>query len=69
MSSNSGGYDAKGIQNRGRGGHGKAFDASRPNSSDKTDEKFDVKFHNSVVNPKECDTDILFKTASTDLGH
>ena len=67
MSSKSGGFDARSSQDRGRGGHGKAFDASHPNSTDKSAEKFAEKSPqnkevNSVVNPKECD--ISFKPTS-----
>ena len=51
MASKSGGHE---IRNRGRRGYGKAFDASRPNS---TAEKFAVLYsQNSVViKPNKCD--------------
>ena len=58
MASSIGGHDARQRQNQGREGHGKAFDASRPNLTEMSAEKFHqnkkVKLcENSVVNPKD----------------
>ena len=55
MTSKSGGHT---VRNRGRRGYGKAFDASRPNSSEKTAEKFAVIYsQNSVVGAGRCKED------------
>ena len=61
MTSKSGGHA---VRNRGHRGYGKAFDASRPNSTEKIAEKFAVRYsQNSVViNPKKCD--FSFETTS-----